>query len=187
MANPAKSAKILQMNGVSHKTKSELEEREKQEKALLSGVGIKARDSVKKNKVAHKEFKRVLELLRLIEKDDAVYQSSINDYCLLHAECVEYENTLMSARADVADYEAWFKENPEEVSPQEYYRTKINLLNICSNINNELMNKRKLKLQYEKESLFTIAAALRGIPKKQTNDEEEDSPFKRIGKRGSAG
>ena len=47
---------------------------------------MKARNEVKKNKIANKEFKRINELLKKIEKNDAIYEAVINRYCLIYIE-----------------------------------------------------------------------------------------------------
>ena len=51
---PPKTAEILKYEGKSHRTKAEIRQREKGEKALLTGVNLKEKKEVENNKVAHK-------------------------------------------------------------------------------------------------------------------------------------
>ena len=92
MPTPTKPFAVLKNEGKSHRTKKELKLREQGEKALSTGTKLKERQEVRKNKIAHKEFKRINELLSYIEKNDAIYEAVINRYCLIYAECVEFED-----------------------------------------------------------------------------------------------
>ena len=58
---------------------------------MATGVAIRERPEVKNNPVAHKEFLRVNKLLKNIGKNDAIYEPVINRYCLLQAECDDFE------------------------------------------------------------------------------------------------
>ena len=91
MPTPPKPFSVLKSEGKSHRTKKELKLREQGEKALSTGTALKVRNEVKKNKIANKEFKRINELLKKIEKNDAIYEAVINRYCLIYAETMEFE------------------------------------------------------------------------------------------------
>ena len=65
--------------------------REKSEKSLLTGVTLKETKEVKDNEVAHKEFLRIVKLLKKIEKNDDLYGAVINRYCILYAETKGFE------------------------------------------------------------------------------------------------
>ena len=53
MARPSKPVAVLESEKKSHRTKAELEQREKGEAALLSGKRCFERESVRANPVAH--------------------------------------------------------------------------------------------------------------------------------------
>ena len=72
MPTPNKPAVVIRAEGRSHRTKAELELREKGEAALATGEPMKARKEVKANKKANSEFKRVSKLLEGIGKNDAL-------------------------------------------------------------------------------------------------------------------
>ena len=65
MPTPAKPFKVLLAENKSHRTKAELQLREEGEEALSTKIKMKERKEVKQNKVAHKEFKRITELLEI--------------------------------------------------------------------------------------------------------------------------
>ena len=65
-------------------------ERAKAEEKLLTGKVLKERKEVKENEAAHKEFVRLQKLLKNIEKNDDLYSATINRYCLMQAECLEF-------------------------------------------------------------------------------------------------
>lgn len=59
MPTPPKPFTILKSEKKSHRTQAELKQRKNGEEALATGVALKARPEVKRNRVAHKEFKRL--------------------------------------------------------------------------------------------------------------------------------
>ena len=74
---PSKPVAVIRAEGKSHRTKAELNAREKGEAAFATGIPIKEKEETKKNVVAHKEFLRVTKLLNKIEKCDALYENII--------------------------------------------------------------------------------------------------------------
>ena len=79
MARPSKSTDVLKAEGKSHRTKAEMAQREAAEKALLTGITMRESSDVKKDKVAHREYQRVIKILTAIGKNDALFESVIND------------------------------------------------------------------------------------------------------------
>lgn len=165
-----------------HLTKKEMEHREKQESSLVTGIKLKEWPEVRSNDIAHKEFNRVKKLLAKIDKNDGLHESVINRYSLLRAECLEFEekrerfyetlNELETARAE------------EEMSWLDYLKMKVNIQGQVVTCDKQIMAKRKMMLDIEKENLMTIAAALRAIPKKPKEEEEEDPMASLLKRRG---
>jgi len=91
MPTPPKPYIVLANEKKSHRTKKELSQRKQGEDALTTGVAMKARPEVKSNPVANKEFKRINDLLKKINKNDAIYEPVLNRYCMLQAECNDLE------------------------------------------------------------------------------------------------
>jgi len=168
MPTPAKPVSVLEAEGKSHRTKAELEKRKEGEKALATGSSLKERPEVKNNEVAHKEFLRLNKLLKTIEKNDAIYEAVINRYCILHAECHEFEQRRSNFLHSIDELEADKDELIEsgQMTLSAYYKMKNNLQSSVISLDKQLQAKRKMMFDIERENIMTISAALRSIPKK---------------------
>lgn len=152
-----------------HRTKAEIELRKKEEEALLTGTSLKEWPDVKANPVAHKEFLRIKKLLHAINKDDALYEAVINRYCLLIAECKEFES--MKERLHEELKELMQAYHARKIEFMDYLQEKGNLQDRIFACDKKVMEKRKMLLSIEKENIMTIASALRSIPKKPEKKE----------------
>jgi len=170
MPTPPKPFVVLKAEGKSHRTKKELKLREEGEKALATGVALKERPEVKNNPVAHKEFMRINKLLKSIGKNDAIYEAVINRYCLLQAECVEFEEKREKFYEQMSELE----EKAFEMEFKDYFKLQSEMQKNIINLDKQIQAKRKMLLDLEKENIMTIAAALRNIPKKV---EKQDNPL----------
>ncbi len=168
MPTPPKPFTVLKNEKKSHRTKAELKQREKEEKALATGTALRERTEVKNNPIAHKEFLRINKLLKGIEKNDAIYEPVINRYCMLQAECFDFEEKRESFYRDIQELMEDKDEliNSEEMSLSAYYKLKNSMQMQIINLDKQVQAKRKMLLDIEKENIMTIAAALRSIPKK---------------------
>ena len=143
MARPSKAIG----NTVRHNTKAEIAHREAAERAALTGIPIRESLEVKSSNAAHDEFERVIELLTAAGKNDALYEAVINDYCLYKADILRYMGMREAIEDDDSiDASKRYKLIMEADGRIETYRTK--------------------RFAIEKENGFTIASALRAIPKK---------------------
>jgi hypothetical protein len=179
MPTPPKPFEVLSSEGKSHRTKNELNQRKQEEAALLSGTKIKERSEVKNNQIAHNEFTRINKLLKKIKKNDALYEVIINRYCIILAECFELEERRDQIFNLVLELKNTFNEitmeyeNKERASLLiEFSRQMALLTNQMMNIDAMIQTKRKMLLEIEKENIFTIAAALCSIPKKEEKKEQ---------------
>lgn len=172
MPTPPKPFTVLVNEKKSHRTKAELKQREQGEKALATGKALKERPEVKANPVAHKEFTRLNKLLKGIEKNDAIYEAIINRYCILQAECFDFEQKRESFYKDIQELTADKDRliDSEEMSLSAYYKLKNNMQSQIIALDRQVQTKRKMLLDIEKENIMTIAAALRSIPKKAEKD-----------------
>ena len=185
MPTPPKPFSVLKSEGKSHRTKKELKLREQGAKALSTGTALKARNEVKKNKIANKEFKRINELLKKIEKNDAIYEAVINRYCLIYAETMEFEEKKNKLYELVEKLENQFEESIEYLEKEElaketrkFTRAISDLVASIVDLDKQLQPKRKMLLDIEKENIMTIASALRVIPKKPENDSAKETILK---------
>lgn len=174
MPTPPKPFAVISSEKRSHRTKAELEARQKAEEQLASGVRMKVRPEVKENSIAYKEFKRIAKLLKNIAKDDDLFGACINRYCLMYAECKEFEEkreVFYQRAKKLEERENEILKN-DEMSERDYYGLLATLQGQVIALDKQIQAKRKLMFDYEKENLMTVAAGLRSIPKKETNTED---------------
>ena len=183
MARPSKPYAVLSTEKKSHRTKKEMELRKSEEEKMCSKKSMKLWPTTKKNVVAAKEFKRVKDLLKGIEKDDALYEAVINRYCVIKAEVEGLESRSEELYALVEKLEKIFDEASGEVSASErmemtmdFSKEITRLLSCIANLDKDIQAKRKMLFDIEKENVMTVAAALRTIPKK----EEKADPLLQI-------
>ncbi|MEH7093950.1 hypothetical protein [Neobacillus vireti] len=172
MPTPSKPYVVLNSEKKSHRTKKELKQRQQGESRLATGVALKERSNVKSNTIAHKEFKRINDLLKNIEKNDAIYEPVINRYCLMIAECNELEERREYFFCLIEQLKSGFEEICDELAPDEKVEKLIEFTKEIAKLTGSMMSidkilqtKRKMLLDIEKENIMTIAAALRSIPK----------------------
>ncbi len=176
MPRPPKPAAVLREEKKSHRTKRELEQRQEQESALLSGKKIFARAAVKNNEIARKEYNRLHAVMKSIHKDDALYAPMLNRYCELYAEEVQLKEDAIHLRTLLKDLEAAYaaRKQKSEKAIIEFTKQSANLLRQLNALDAQIMAKRKMQNEIEKENCMTVAAALRTIPKEAAKKEETD-------------
>ena len=165
MARPSKPADVIKLEGKSHRTKAELRQRKNAEAELLTGKIIVESREVKENTFAHKEFLRIRKLLQSIEKDDDLYSGVINRYCILSAECKEFEEK----RERVYQKQIELEEHSRDMEFSYYLELQNDLSKTLLAYDRQVQAKRKMMFDIEKENVMTIASALRSIPKKPEN------------------
>ena len=159
-----------------------LEQARKEEEAkLLSGMEMKERKEVRENKEAHKEFTRLKKLMKNIEKNDALYETVINRYAMLLAECTDFEEKRESFYKDLQELTEHMDKIVTETSLSEYHKLKNTMQKNILDIDRQVQAKRKMLLEIEKENVMTIAASLRSIPKKE---DKADDPLLKVLKGG---
>lgn len=176
MGRPSKPFKVIQTEGRSHRTKAELEHRRKEEEALASGIPLRERNEVKNNEYAHKEFVKVNKFLKKIGKNDALFENVINRYCLLLAECIEFEEMREKFYDRFKQFEALEQSilMNGEMTRAEFYKTIHGFESQIMSLDKQVMAKRKMLLDIEKENIMTINTVMRSIPKKEAAPSEDE-------------
>ncbi len=142
MARPSSSADNLKK----HATKAELAQRKEAEKAAMTGMAIRESKEVAKDRVAHAEFLRVSEILTAVGKNDAMFEAVINDYCVYKSDIARYQAMRKKLQKGEMDVETQYK--------------------LVSDCDKRIDAYRKKRFDIEKECGFTLASAMRAIPKK---------------------
>lgn len=181
MARAKKPAKLIALEGRNHMTKAELEHREEQEKKTMTGEKMVAWPEVWNDPLARKEFNRLRKLLRIIEKDDALYESIMNRYALLHSECAQNEKHITRILGEQEKLaESW---NSGEIDADDYFKHQAQLERNLQTWDSKLMEKRRMMLQIEKENVMTILASTRTIPQKPKEEKAKSVMGAYLGKR----
>jgi len=169
MPTPTKPVSVIKLEGKSHRTNKELKQREHAEKSLLTGEILKESKEVRENELANKEFKRIKKLLNAIGKDDDLYGCTINRYCLLLAECTEFQSKREKMYEQLCDMEESKESFADNDDLATYYKLQNSMQKNLISLDRQVQAKRKMLLDMEKENIMTIASSLRSIPKKQEN------------------
>lgn len=174
MPTPPKPFTVLTSEKKSHRTKAELRQRKKGEEALSSGTALRERSEVKNNDVAHKEFLRINRLLKNINKNDALYESVVNRYAMIQAECLDFEEKRERFYHNLEKLEEEYSnQTDDELSMAEYFKLQTSMQKQILDLDKQVQSKRKMLLDIEKENIMTIAAALRSIPKKEEKSSKD--------------
>ncbi len=166
MPTPPKPADVIRMEGKSHRTKKELAGRARAERELLTGKALAETREVKENELAHKEYLRIKKLLKSIGKDDDLYGAVINRYCLLQAECQEFQAKREQVYGQIQKLEESYGDFKDKNDLVAYFMLQRDMQKSLLALDRQVQAKRKMLFDLEKENIMTIAAALRSIPKK---------------------
>lgn len=168
MARPSKPASVLAKEGRSHFTKEQLAQREREENALATGTAFCERAEVRKNPVAHAEFIRLSRLLGSIGKNDAIYETVINRYCIILSECLAFEDKREKINTTAVKIEELVDKLDENADIDTLKKISMSLNGLYKtmiDLDKQIESKRKMLLSIEKENIMTVAAALRSVPK----------------------
>ena len=156
---PSKPIQLIKAEGKSHRTKKEIEQREKAEKSLYTGINFKEQPEVKADPVAHKEFLRLKKLYKNIEYVDGLDQQVINRYCLL----VSQEHSIN-----------------EMIKEAELNEEKIELFKQVNKVREHI-------LKIEDRLFLNPTARVKAIPKTPADDDKKESSMSQFLKRRNSG
>ena len=183
---PPKPLAVLMGEGKSHLSKSEIEKREKGEKALLTGERMREHPDVRANPSAHKHFLRMHNLLEKISHADALYENVVNRYCLTLAEIERTETERAELDEELTKMREAYEAGDMEV--KDYFDRYHRLVDKKLRMDITTDRKRSMLLAIEKEMAMTVAAALRCVPRKDSEDDgAEDPMLTLLNRRGGAG
>jgi phage terminase small subunit len=156
----SKPVQLLKLEGKSHRTKAELEHREKVEKSLYTGTSFKESPAVKSDPVAHKEFLRLKKLYKKIEYVDGLDEQIINRYCLMVSEVDSLKKLL----------------------------EKTDDAKIIISLDKQINKKRDMLLKLEDRLFLNPTARVKSIPKNPKEPEKKSAMAEFLARRaGSIG
>lgn len=159
MARPSKPTELLLLEGKSHRTKAELEYRERGEMALQTGKKISETAQVKADKIAHAEFLRLKRLYSEIDFVDALDQQVINRYCMEVSNNASMQKIISRLSDDL--------EEAEDVEMRVKIYEQINRTNIA------LHKSKELLLKYDDRLFLNPASRIRAVPKTPPPEEKK--------------
>ena len=175
MGRPAKSyLALIQSNDISKKSKAEIEQRKKGEESLLSKVKMREFPETKANPKADLEYKRISKLMKKIEKDDDLFSSVINRYCMLKAECDEIIERRETIYGTIQQLQEKWNSGTSELTEEAYFNLQAKFTAQYISMDKSLGPKRKEMFSIEKENLMTIAGSIRCVPKQVIKDDDTD-------------
>lgn len=160
MPGTAKPVSLLRLEGKGHRTKAELDYRERGEKALKTGREFRMIPQVKADKIAHAEFTRLKRLFSKMEMElvEALDQQIINRYCLEVSHTFRLQEMLDRLTDDLDAAET--VEDRLKIYPQ------IRSTNIAMSQNKELL------LKYEDRLFLNPVSRIKAIPKTPPKEEK---------------
>ena len=150
------------------------EQREQAERALITGESIKEWPQTRLNPVAHKHFRRIVSLYRKIEKNDALIEPVLNRYCLMQAECEDFEAKREESYNMAIQLREMIHQGDKDTDTLDIIGKIDKLYQTALSFDRQVQAKRKMLLDIEKENIMTLAAQLRSVPKKPL--EKESAP-----------
>ncbi len=159
MPGAAKPTALLRLEGKGHRTKSELEYRERGEKALQTGKEISETAQVKADKVAHAEFLRLKRLYSEIDFVDALDQQVINRYCMEVSSNASMQKMISRLSEDL--------DEAEDVETRVKIYEQINRTNIA------LHKSKELLLKYDDRLFLNPASRIKAVPKTPPPEEKK--------------
>lgn len=165
MARSSKPVVLLE----GHRAKFEKEMRSELEKDLLTGESWNEYPEVKSNPISHRFFKRLTDLYSRIEKNDAMTEPIINRYCQLQAECSDFEKK----REMFNDNLKSLMDN-DSLDDSEKFKLEASMQKSIIAADQQVMAKRRMLLDIERETLMTLKAQLASIPKQQKEEPKKN-------------
>lgn len=159
----SKPVYLLKQEGKSHRTKKELEHREKAEKSLYTGVAFKESPAVKFDPIAHKEFLRLKKLYKKIQYVDGLDEQIINRYCMLISQEVKLQKIMDSMSLDI--------EQCEE------FEDRMEIYKNINGMTTKLNQTRDMLLKLEDRLFLNPTTRVKSIPKTPPDEKKDDDPM----------
>lgn len=157
-----------------HITVSERQARGEYEKSMITGEPWKEYPEVKRNATAHKLFRRLTDLYSRIDKNDAMTETVVNRYCLLQAECFDFEKKRQVFNQNLSELM-----DDDTIEPKEKYKLESAMQRNIMGVDRQIMSKRRMLLDIEKESLMTLRGQLAAISPK-ASENKSDNKFNKF-------
>lgn len=157
-----------------HLTNAQKEIREKAEKALVTSYVMKPWVKTRANATAMKQFKKIKKAFSKIGHDDICFESVLNRYCIIFAECEETEETREMLIAGLREMMLHKDELIKETGLLTYVNQMADLADKAAGCDRTLAKKREMMLAIERENIMTVNSKLRAVPKKAPEEPQDE-------------
>lgn len=168
---PSKPVQLIKLEGKSHRTKAEMEHREKAEKSLYTGTTFKESPAVKNDPVAHREFLRLKKLYKQIQYVDGLDEQIINRYCMLISQEQALSKMMERMRQDIDEVE-----NVED---------RLRIYESIAGVTDKVMKTREMLLKLEDRLFLNPTARIKAIPKHPPEEKKESAMAEFLKRRGA--
>jgi phage terminase small subunit len=149
-----------------HRTKAEIELREKAEKSLYTGERFHELPQVAASTIAHREYSRLKRLYSKIPFVDALDQQIINQYCLEVDNADNMQKILTQLQLMTGQTDDFDK--------------KLEIFGQINRMQTALRQSKELLLKYGDRLLLNPATRIKSIPKTPVNDKPELTGMARL-------
>ena len=150
---PSKPVDLIVLEGRTHLTKKQIEDRRKKEESLKSDSPYQPNKKVKSNPVALEMFYKLQKLYRNIDYVDGLDENIINRYCLLTAEVDGMEQLLQRMESDIDKCGSSGE--------------MVTMYKSISGMEGNLNRSRDMLLKMEDRMFLNPTARVKNVPKKQ--------------------
>lgn len=144
------------------------------EEELLTGESWREYPEVRNNAIANKFFKRLTDLYSRIDKNDAMTEPIINRYCIIQAECYDFEAKREQFSANLDSLI-----DNDTLEDKDKFKLEVEMQKTILGVDSAIQAKRKMLLDIEREMLLTLKGQLASIPKKK--EEKPKNKFSAFG------
>lgn len=159
MPGSAKPTNLLRLEGKGHRTKAELEYRERGEKALQTDMRFNESPQVKADPTAHREFVRLRKLYAKIEIVEALDEQIINRYCLEISETYQLRDMVARLTADLDGVEE--------------FADRLKIYDLIHKANVAMSKNKEMLIKLEDRLFLNPAARIKAVPKTPPKEEKQ--------------
>ncbi|WP_025692638.1 hypothetical protein [Paenibacillus zanthoxyli] len=170
---PSKPTQLIKLEGKSHRTKRELEHREKAEKSLYTGTTFKESPAVKGDPEAHRVFLWLKKLYKKIQYVDGLDEQVINRYCMLVSQEQALAKMMDRMRMDI-----------DEVEEAE---DRIRIYESIAGVTDKVMKTREMLMKLEDRLFLNPTGRIKAIPKQPEGPAKQSAMAQFMNRRAGGG
>lgn len=153
---------------LSHTSKRDKAEQEERAVAMITGSKIKEHKQVADNPAAHKEYVRLMKIMRKINKDDSLYEAQVNRMAELAGEIEELRSQREKVQKNIKKVEKQMDKGEGDF--EKLNNTIIKYQKTYIDLDKQIMKKREMLNKLETTNCFTVSTSNRTVNTKLPED-----------------